>query len=176
MKKLFFLFIAITLIISCNKDDDKPTNPIDQLPPATQTGANTAGCLLDGKAFLPIGNSPTRLVCQYVDGINFSIGINEIKNNKDHSIYVISYNQALNVGETYQLKEYGTNSKFGEYIIYNSDFSENHYKTSTIVNGELKITHHNFIKAYISGTFWFDAINSKGQKVQVREGRFDMEY
>jgi flagellar basal body rod protein FlgG len=42
--------------------------------------------------------------------------------------------------------------------------------------GELKITNHNLNKAILSGTFWFDAINSKGEKIQVREGRFDMEY
>ena len=56
MKKLF-LFVTITFLLSCcNKnDDDTPTNPLEQLPPATQTGANTFGCLLDGELFLPSG-------------------------------------------------------------------------------------------------------------------------
>lgn len=31
-------------------------------------------------------------------------------------------------------------------------------------------------KSIIAGTFWFDAINDKGEKVQIREGRFDWQY
>ena len=30
------------------------------------------------------------------------------------------------------------------------------------------------VKQIVSGTFWFDAVNDKGEKVEVREGRFDM--
>jgi len=44
------------------------------------------------------------------------------------------------------------------------------------VTGELTITHHDFDNAIISGNFWFDAINGSGDIVEVREGRFDMEY
>ncbi len=65
IKKLLFLLLILTQLISCcKKNNDEPTNPIDQLPAATQTGANTFGCLLDGKAFLP-GNSGNPLDCVY---------------------------------------------------------------------------------------------------------------
>jgi len=40
----------------------------------------------------------------------------------------------------------------------------------------LIITHHDFDNAVLSGTFWFDAINSEGEIVEVREGRFDVKY
>lgn len=162
----------------CDKDDNKPINPIDQLPPETQTGANTAGCLVDGKAFLPKGYLPTgNLVCNYIDGKDFNINIVQRNNYKTISMNVISYNQSLTVGETYQLNEYGADSKFGEYSIYDdNNLSEIHYKTTSIITGELKITNHNFNKAILSGTFWFDAVNSEGQIVKIREGRFDMEY
>jgi len=30
---------------------------LEQLPPATQTGANTFGCLLNGEAWTPSGNN-----------------------------------------------------------------------------------------------------------------------
>lgn len=35
MKNLLFLFTTLLALISCSKDDNKPTNPTDQLPPAT---------------------------------------------------------------------------------------------------------------------------------------------
>jgi hypothetical protein len=42
--------------------------------------------------------------------------------------------------------------------------------------GELKITKIDVSKSIVSGTFWFDAVNSKGEKVEIREGRFDWNY
>ena len=50
MKSLFFsLFSIFFFLQSCNNDDDNSSNdPIDQLPPATQTGENTFGFLLNG--------------------------------------------------------------------------------------------------------------------------------
>ncbi|MGD5408184.1 hypothetical protein QUS89_23100, partial [Xanthomonas citri pv. citri] len=51
---------------SCRKN--KPANAVDQLPPETQTGANTFGCLIDGKVFVPRdGNGKPGLFVQYVD-------------------------------------------------------------------------------------------------------------
>lgn len=176
MKNLLFLFINLLALISCSKDDNKPTSPIDQLPPATQIGANNAGCLLDGKAFLPKGYLHTgNLVCYYIDGKDFTISLAQKLNNQTILIGIISNNQSLVIGQTYILKEYGANSQFGEYNIY-QDIGDLRYKTTSTITGELKITNHNFDKAILSGTFWFDAINSEGVKIQVREGRFDMEY
>src|SRR5690554_65966 len=64
MKKTFLLFEVVVLMIAYNKDDEAPQptpepTEIEKLPPATQTGANKVGCLLNGKAFLPSGTNPT---------------------------------------------------------------------------------------------------------------------
>ena len=40
---------------SCNKNEIPPTDNPPQLPPETQTGANTFGCLVNGKVWLPKG-------------------------------------------------------------------------------------------------------------------------
>ncbi len=64
MKSLFILLLAITVNVCSSNDDDSPQDPVAQLPPATQTGENTFGALLDGEAFIPGGgNNP--LDCQY---------------------------------------------------------------------------------------------------------------
>ncbi|MGH2649337.1 MAG: hypothetical protein ACRDE8_17285, partial [Ginsengibacter sp.] len=60
MKNKYFLLLVSLIFISltageCKKH--KPGNPVDQLPPATQTGANTFGCLINGEVFLPKGPS-----------------------------------------------------------------------------------------------------------------------
>lgn len=66
---LLFLSLILLSTSSCKDDDDTPTNPVDQLPPATQTGENTFGCLLDGEVFIPSGGTnPLDCVYQFVNG------------------------------------------------------------------------------------------------------------
>jgi hypothetical protein len=72
MRKLLLFFLTTLALISCDKDDDAPTNPVDRLPPATQTGANTFGCLLDGETFIPSGGTnPLDCVYQLINGERF---------------------------------------------------------------------------------------------------------
>mgnify|MGYP003616427014 FL=1 len=187
MKNLLLLVLATFAISCCNKgDDEQPKTELEKLPPATQTGANTAGCLVNGVAFLPKGYITTgNLVCNYIDGEDFVLSIGEriIQGSSDimRDVSFGSQNQNLhdNVGTTYTLgkNNFDGNAKYGNYIIYdNNSSSEINYETNSIVTGEFKITYHNFNNAIISGTFWFDAINSNGEIVKVREGRFDMHY
>ena len=181
MKNLLLLFLTTFALSCCNKDDNpKPKTELEKLPPATQTGANTAGCLVNGVAFLPKGYFSTgNLTCNYIDGKDFSLRISEDVNGNIRTVFISSYNQNLhdNVNIIFPLKEYGANSKSGEYIINASASPDpNYYSTNSIVNGELKITHHDFNNALMSGTFWFDAVNSNGEIVKIREGRFDMHY
>ncbi len=49
MKKTVLIFITTMLLIACSDD----SNPGDGLPPETQIGANTFGCLIDGKLLVP---------------------------------------------------------------------------------------------------------------------------
>ena len=50
MKKTLLLIVIGLTLSCCNNDDD---NGGDTLPPETQTGANTVGCLVNGEVFLP---------------------------------------------------------------------------------------------------------------------------
>jgi hypothetical protein len=47
---------AALLSTGCQKAD---SDPVGQLPPATQTGANTFGCLVNGQSYTPSGNNGT---------------------------------------------------------------------------------------------------------------------
>jgi hypothetical protein len=54
--------LAITLLsMRCRKNKNEPETPkteLEKLPPITQTGANTFGCLVNGVAWLPNGTKP----------------------------------------------------------------------------------------------------------------------
>lgn len=179
MKNLILILLTAFTLSCCNKDDDNPIAEIDKLPPATQTGANTAGCLVNGIAFLPKGNFPGINPLLYQDGVNFVLFIGEEKDGKIKSLGVFSGNQHLEVETIYNLGQNNNdgNSKYG---IYSIDAvtppNLNYYTTTNIYNGELKITHHDFSNRILSGTFWFDAVNSSGENIKVREGRFDRHY
>lgn len=54
MKTLLLVLFAATLFSGCKKDKSE-----DQLPPATQIGANTFGCKINGKVFVPKGYDGT---------------------------------------------------------------------------------------------------------------------
>ena len=54
--KVFWLgVLALCCIFAACKKDKTNEDPEDQLPPATQTGTNTFGCLVNGKVYIPKG-------------------------------------------------------------------------------------------------------------------------
>jgi len=175
MKHIISLLIITTFLACCNKDDNPiPTNPVDQLPPATQTGANTFGCLLDGQVFKP-GLTNNSLDCVY-QNINSEYYFSLQGNRRDSNNNLIrlgcsTQNLQIIEGQTYQLKERIDGNANGKYF-FNLDFI---YTTSTEV-GELKITKLDFTNNIVSGTFWFDVKDNKGVIHQIRNGRFDMQF
>ena len=56
MKNILIITMLMLLCAASCKKDNKNE---DQLPPATQTGANTFGCLVNGKVFVPKGYGST---------------------------------------------------------------------------------------------------------------------
>ena len=175
MKKLLSILMFASIFIACNKEDNpKPTNPIDQLPPATQIGANTFGCLLDGEVFKP-DNLPNRTNCfyQFLNGEYYFYVSAQKKLANDDLITLALKTQKKQIfqNENYSLFEDKVGKISGNYL-KNLDF----YSTSISYSGQLKITKLDKINFIVSGTFWFDVKDNLGVVHQIRKGRFDMEY
>ncbi|CAA0250624.1 DUF6252 family protein [Tenacibaculum maritimum] len=176
MKKTILLIgILLTTFLSCSQKEVPTLTPLQQLPKATKVGANTAGCLVNGEAFLPKGHFSTgNLTCYFINQNNFSLIISERDDSFSKSIVIGIDSLTLKINKIINLDtERTSDSRYGEFIISNINDS---YSTTSETTGELVITHHDYDKAIISGTFWFDAVNNAGEKVEVREGRFDMKY
>jgi hypothetical protein len=172
MKKLFLLLLTTFTLSSCNNEDDKPINPVDQLPPATQIGANTFGCLLDGVVFKPgSGTNPLDCVYQFINGdYYFSLQANRRdENNIPTRIGCSTQKLQVFEGMTYQLKEKIDGNAYGKF-----SYAANFTYTSQIQTGELKIS--KLTSTIVSGTFWYDIIDYQGNLHTIREGRFDMQY
>jgi hypothetical protein len=172
MKTYPLLLAALLGLSQCKKKD---VAPVDQLPPATQTGANTIGCLVNGQVWTPQGN----------DGSNN---------------YIVVYDQAL--GASLDLRTYRYQQKPTNNYQYLNIFAGNvriaggydlrdlvHTRVSwydrltgcdlrsgdadTYHKGTLTITRLDLQAGIISGTFDFTLAKPGCDTVRITQGRFD---
>lgn len=182
----FYLLLSLLLTTSmkCKKDE----TGIEALPPATQEGKNTFGCLVNGEAFTPKGsNLGGPVLSSYYQYLNTSTAQGFFFNvlAKKRSSNNVSENISLDIiskdkiikGKIYDLKSIGTENIAEAGYLFSNVITSNSFKTKTnVFTGQLIIIQLDEAKQIVSGTFWFDAVNDKGEKVEIREGRFDVKY
>ena len=161
----------------CNKVIE-PDNPTAGLPPATQVGAYTFGCMLNGQPWLPVGRqslmgagNPSANYDPTYKGGNLGVGATVY--DKGYSKDAISFTLA-NI------------NKVGEYNLKNSDLlfiyhgitSESYYSDTDIAsNCKLVIIKLDLTNKIVAGTFSFTLEKKDtGKKVTVTDGRFDMKF
>jgi hypothetical protein len=177
MKTLKLFLICMLLISASCKNDDTLANPIDQLPPATQTGEQTFGCLINGEAFIPdtFGSGRPSAFYQFVDGA-YTLGISASRGGG-------SQLESFNIGgldispiqETnYPLLEFESGNFFGEYFLGGGIVFMG--STSIDFPGIITITHFDPENFIISGNFEFTVLDNDGNEIKITNGRFDMLY
>jgi len=171
------LLCLIFCMASCKKEDSSPFPT--PLPAATQVGANTFGCRINGKTWIPDG------------GGGFS-GIKPIEGGylyTKKNIYINTYRRdktkiEIYLPNTVQTGTYELNNNTGlvdvdlnpkRYAFY-KDADDNYYITNSQYTGQITITQNDTVRGIISGTFNFTAYspNSK-QTIRITDGRFDIE-
>jgi hypothetical protein len=177
---LLSLIFPLTFI-ACKKHQQKTS--VDQLPPATQTGANTFGCIVNGKVFVPKGNSLTpRLKCayqflntDYSKGYFFQLSAGDLSNSNDITGVGI-YTDSLQVSTgNYNLGDNKKGYAYASYVIINNQQNNSLY-TQTSLPGQLTITKLDETNQIVAGTFWFTIVNTNGDTIKVTDGRFDMKF
>jgi hypothetical protein len=166
-------FIPLILYLAVNIGGCRKTSvlPIDQLPAATTSGANTFGCLINGKVFVPSTHgmfahakisddfSPLRLTvtAMYEDqnGIYTVVGL------QTDSVLLIGS------GQTVPFKTPGPGSAAAAL----NDYITNDTSTGSLTISRLDLTSH-----IISGTFDFQIQDPSGKTIKVTDGRFDLHY
>ena len=192
MKKLTFLFYLI-LLAACSKDD---SNPIDALPPATQIGANTFGCLINGKVLLP--RSGNNNLFNPLSGVDLVRG--ELSNNFNYLELEVTDYLSSPTSRFFLHMHNTPDSGLGTFVIDESNgmtdidgFAHNYIHCrlfSKVTNSfETYVSYNNSgsftITMYtpnpvdgnlISGTFncKLKNINNPNDKVEIKEGRFDI--
>jgi hypothetical protein len=167
LKPIFILTTILTCILftssSCKKSRD---NPIDPLPPETQTGANTFGCFVNGQVFTNGGSGGSlSAIYQFTNGgynLKITAGKGDIN---PASIGISTDSLQISQGFTYPLRAKMKGAAYAEYFNPSIGVSINSilYKTKELIyNGQLMIKKLDSVNQIISGNFWFNAVNANG--------------
>lgn len=181
MKNLFLMFLCMFLVLGCGRSSEKETSASkDQLPAATQTGANTAGCNVNGQVVIAkngmqsIGGQPQYGILSSV-GPNFNnppVGndiwdllITNFENK--NSLSVSLANLSVGIGN-YPLNQ-------NNHMSYTD--SRGTY-TSYVGSGQITITRFDYSLGIYSGTFYGKLKNNLDSSdiIDVTDGRFDINY
>ncbi|SHM07848.1 DUF6252 family protein [Hymenobacter psychrotolerans] len=177
------LFLALTLLFfaACKKEHTDP------LPPATQTGANTAGCYVNGKPFVAqqlgtgMGSVPGVYGGFFADSL-YHISFQGTYRGQEASITLF----LRRVGQpgTFQLNQ--TTPPYPEQVdrycldhaTYRPrDYSREVYVTDAQHTGQVVFTVATRSRLRSSGTFSFTAVSNQdpGRTITITDGRFDIQ-
>ncbi len=171
--KFICLWLPLLLLLGCQKKD--PT-PEEQLPPDTQTGANTFGCLVNGQAWTPKGNNGTsNYSVSYDTGINGGIFSLQTYRYPDASNAFQSI--ALDVSSNLQVGSYSFRSPQRTRAVFNDTKIRCYWSSAdsatTYRRGTLIITRLDRQAGIVSGTFSFTLYKPGCDSIRVTKGRFD---
>jgi len=178
LKPILFPSFILLLLVSCKKE-------IDKLPPITQSGANTFGCLLNANAWVPGGSVDLFSNTYPTSGGFFGDSINTI------SIYVSAYNGRdeihIYLKHPAEVKTYFLNkntltypyavypeASYGEYRKTDQFGNEELYTTDSIHTGIVTVTRSDITNSIVSGIFQMQLYQqSTGKTINITDGRFD---
>ena len=198
MKKTIFTIFALMLLIACSKDNPATEDPLAKLPPETQIGANTFGCIINGQVFYPRDGTssifnPAAKGCKFwgdpsVPNAMGNYNELEIRNLQDGkpANSMIIHLQGL---DTIKTGEYiWQNSNFQSSIdglmqnyvfakIYDTSVNGWRYYGSYENSGKITVTRYDFLNRIVSGTFngKLRLMNSSAE-LEISNGRFDIKW
>ena len=175
MKNFFAFCLLLSVLAACKKE-------VKDLPPATQTGANTFGAKVDGALWVPqgFGSIPASNILESqlfsngnlrIRARNFSSSPNEtefdmlVAGITGPGVYMLNNN----VSYPSLLASFG-------YYVKRKLTPEDEWLTSATTTGSVTITRFDPANRIVSGTFEFNAasIYTPSKILAVTEGRFDL--
>ncbi|QIL78438.1 DUF6252 family protein [Hymenobacter sp. HDW8] len=168
---LSWLLLALPLS-QCRQQEAEP------LPPETRTGAQTFGCKIDGRVFVPRnGRGKPGLVVEYVNlgegkggGYYLNLPATDWRSTPLEGVNITTDSLLVEEGQTYQFQ----NSKGSAHASY---YGGVEYQKRDQDVGELIITRLDPQQGILSGRFHFVATHpTTGRQVHVTDGRFDVRF
>ncbi len=174
MKTLLAICLTALVFTSCKKE-------ITELPPATQTGANTFGAKVNGALWAPqgFGSLPANDILEArMAGTDLTINARNFSSSPNETEFLLLVKNITGTG-TYLLNT-DVNHPSGEssygYYVKRRLTPLNEWITSASYTGSVTITRIDTVARIASGTFQFSALNmyNSPEPITVTEGRFDV--
>lgn len=186
---LIAVLIGLSAMACKDRNDGESYNP--QLPPITQTGANTFGAIINGKVMIPrnsIGYQPpgsNHYAAKYHETeMYYDFGAANLRDNNIGSVYIYlrKQNKANLPLATYQFLDgisynYPTDTAIPDIMMHVFLNDNNNIKTYLSISntGSIQITKND--NNIISGTFFCKLKNKDNPNdiIEVKNGRFDFD-
>lgn len=175
MKQLLIIGLSVFFLSACKKK-------IDELPPATQTGANTLGAKVNGEFWIPQGFGPFPandiLEARIFPNNDLTIKAQNFSKSPTETEFELFITNVaapgvypLNTAVSYprMTASYGY---FVKRVLTPSD----EWITTTTATGTVTITRIDRVNMIVSGTFELNpaSLYNSGQTLSITEGRFDL--
>ncbi|SHM27654.1 DUF6252 family protein [Hymenobacter psychrotolerans] len=182
MKTFLFLLLALLLTASACKKD----SPEAGLPPATQRGANTGGCLINGERFVAMGWGGSLLSNPipplgggfFYDSL-YSLRINGVYQNQNTTLTLFFRSQALGTHylnqNTLSLDQGGLRIETLNHATLMASGPSELYITNSRNTGIIILSYANKTNGISAGTFEFTAASQAdpAKTITITHGRFD---
>ena len=172
MRHLTALTLLVCLLLGgCEwfRKDPKDEDPLDKLPPPTQEGNWTFGCLIDGRAAYilhePRGKNATGVWAEPSTGGTLSI-IATFSEDAGGTLGFWLFD-SLGTGLTYPLYNQAAKNQ----VLFASN--ERDFRSTDPVSGYVTLSRYDPVAGVVSGTFAFTLTNAEGDTARVTDGRFD---
>ena len=154
---------------------------VEELPPATQTGANTFGAKVNGEFWIPKSFGPLSndiLEARFFNNNDLRIRAANYSSSPTETEFEIFIKEVKTPG-VYQLNStvnFATMTAGYGYFVKRKFTPENEWITSVSSTGSVTISRVDTINKIVSGTFQFNggSLYNAGEILPVTEGRFDL--
>ena len=179
---LLALFLLGLLLAQCKKraPDPVPADPLTLLPPETQTGAGTFGCLVNGKAYTAPYSTSARGDWMSTTRIGISSSVTESVATKGLSV-LLALNGSLTTNQQFTLI-----SSASPYPLFTPGLNQFWaasaggictYDGSYIKTGRVELVKFDGVARIASGRFAFTLYEPGGcDTLKVTNGRFDVKF
>ena len=190
MKRLIFPALLLLALAGCSSKETPA--PAAQLPAATQTGQNKAGCKVGGQVWLPAGGglfAPNPLsvsLRRSVTGLQLSVLLDRDPLTDDGQpnarTQIMLYVPNVTRPGIIELNQYAdprltTSNPAYAAFTYTAPTPDKVLLTGPATPGQLVITRLDTVSRIVAGTVQFRAQEQAGPAtVDVTEGRFDLTY
>jgi hypothetical protein len=184
--KTTILLFALTLS-NCENND-----PQDQLPPITQTGANTFGAIVDGRPFVPKGTISFNPLGTRNKELGVFVGSDFFDKNGDDKWFITTFNSEDNPNTYIYIYLPTLVNSPKDFIIKKSDGSERNDLPNAHIyclinkgefqylsfenSGVLNFSKIDIVNGFYAGTFNVKLKNKDDENdmIQITDGRFDI--